>query len=146
MNNTVHKIIDIEQYQTKSLKPKEFQVDEYEILNEISIKLRDIVNNKVEEQTRNQLRNTPHKIELERKCNIMKNKLKHAIPYHTIIYMSITSAVFVVSIIMLYLRFFKSLYVIDSYYLVCSCLISLGLFLTAVVSLKDWKEFLQKNE
>ena len=47
---------------------------------------------------------------------------------------------------LLYLRFVSKIYTIDPYYLIGATIISLGLILTALVSLKDWKEFLKDNE
>ena len=36
-------------------------------------------------------------------------------------------------------------YIIDPYYLICGLLISLTLFLTAIVAIKDWKDFLNEK-
>lgn len=146
MGNAVCEVIDFEQLQKKNYKPKEFNINYEDIYDDLFLKFQKLVNNTVEEQISNQIKGTPHIIELERKCENMKKKLEHAIPYHTIIYMCVSGAVFTVAVFLLYLRFGKNLYVIDPYYLICASLVSLGLFLTALVSLKDWKEYLLEDE
>ncbi len=83
---------------------------------------------------------------LERELEVMNKKLNYAIPIHAIFYMCVNMFILGISSMLLYLRFVSKIYTIDPYYLIGSTIISLGLFLTALVSLKDWKEFLKDNE
>lgn len=83
---------------------------------------------------------------LERELEVMNKKLNYAIPIHAIIYMCVNMFILGISSMLLYLRFVSKIYTIDPYYLIGATIISLGLFLTALVSLKDWKEFLKDNE
>ena len=76
----------------------------------------------------------------------MNKKLDYAIPIHAIFYMCVNMFILGISSMLLYLRFVSKIYTIDPYYLIGATIISLGLFLTALVSLKDWKEFLKDNE
>ena len=83
---------------------------------------------------------------LERELEVMNKKLNYAIPIHAIIYMCVNMFILGISSMLLYLRFVSKIYTIDPHYLIGATIISLGLFLTALVSLKDWKEFLKDNE
>lgn len=83
---------------------------------------------------------------LERELEVMNKKLNYAIPIHAIFYMCVNMFILGISSMLLYLRFVSKIYTIDPYYLIGATIISLGLFLTALVSLKDWKEFLKDNE
>lgn len=85
-------------------------------------------------------------IKLKKELKVMNKKLNYAIPIHAIFYMCINMFILGISSMLLYLRFVSKIYTIDPYYLIGATIISLGLFLTALVSLKDWKEFLKNNE
>lgn len=50
-----------------------------------------------------------------------------------------SSVVFMICFLLLIVRFVLNLYIIDPYYLICGLIISLGLFLTVVVSLREEK-------
>lgn len=51
-----------------------------------------------------------------------------------------SSIVFMICFLLLIVRFILNLYIIDPYYLICGLIISLGLFLTVVVSLREEKK------
>lgn len=135
------KVVGLDDFKLNRNKQKNYR-NENDDLNDIVVKLNQIINEKVD----NQSDAAPHILELERKCECMKEKLNHAIPYHTLAYMCINSFVFAISIFMIYLRYCKGVYIVDPYYLICTCLITIGLFTTALLSLRDWKEYLNQDE
>ncbi len=78
---------------------------------------------------------------------VLRNRLKNSLPVHTLTYMVINSIVATFSLTLLIIRFLLNIYIIDPYYLVCALIISVGLFSTACVSLKDWKDnLLNEND
>ena len=144
--NNVHKVIDYNYFQDlqrKRIKLKSGSDDQ--LYDDIASKIKDLINNVIEEQISTQNHGAPHIIELERKCEYMERKLNKAVPYYSIIYMCVNSGIFSVALTLLILRFGFNIYVIDPYYLICAVIISLGLFATAVATLVDWKEYLKKN-
>ena len=58
---------------------------------------------------------------------------------HTIICMAITGILIIGTSALLWIRFYKRIYTIDPYWLICSLISSVGLFLTAFVSMIDRK-------
>lgn len=83
--------------------------------------------------------------ELEDRCVRQEFKLQNCIPFHIIIYLVINAIVVAVAMVLLVLRFAYNLYSIDPYYLICALGIGTTLFMTAVVSLKEWKGFLNSR-
>lgn len=79
---------------------------------------------------------------LKEECMALRRKLKKAIPYHAIIYLVVSTLFFGVALTLSILYYRYKVYLIEPYYLVCTCIISLTLFLTALDSLKDWKVYL----
>lgn len=75
----------------------------------------------------------------------LKEKLRKSIPMHTIIYLIINSTIFSSAITLLILYYSTDCHIISPYYLICACLISMGLFLTALMSLKDWRKYLNEK-
>lgn len=69
----------------------------------------------------------------------IKNKRTNKLPIHILIYMTGSSMVCTIAIILLLIRFVLNIYTIDPYYLICALIISVALFLTAAVAIKDWK-------
>lgn len=69
----------------------------------------------------------------------MKNRLNNSLPIHTLAYLVINSIVGAIAATLLFVRFILNIYIIDPYYLICAFIISVGLFLTALTSLRDWK-------
>lgn len=84
--------------------------------------------------------------ELRRKNMMLKNRLINSIPIHTMVYMVANSVICAISSTLLFVRFVLNVYIIDPYYLICALIISIGLFFTALVSLKDWKDNLLNEE
>ena len=80
------------------------------------------------------------KSELRRENAMLKNRLLNSLPIHAVMYMVGSSFAFAVSSTLLFVRFILNTYIIDPYYLICAAIISMGLFFTAFVSLKDWKD------
>lgn len=80
--------------------------------------------------------------DLRRENEILKNRLSNSLPVHTLTYMVVSSSTGAIAITLLFLRFVLNIYVVDPYYLICTLIIAIGLFLTAFVSLKDWKDTL----
>lgn len=76
---------------------------------------------------------------------MLKNRLRNSLPVHTLVYMIISSAVGAIAITLIVLRFAGNVYTIDPYYLFCALIISITLFFTALISLKDWKDFLNER-
>lgn len=56
------------------------------------------------------------------------------------IYLVGSSIGFILCLGLLIIRFIFNLYIIDPYYLICGLIISLGLFLTVIVSLREEKK------
>lgn len=121
-----------------------------QVLNEDSIVLDDlikktqellkiaIVNDRVlQEEKKNE-----RIMELEEENARMRNKLKYSFPVHIICYSTLCSAIMAVSGFLLILRFAFKIYIIEPYYLICALLISATLFFTAIVAIKDWKDYL----
>ena len=80
----------------------------------------------------------------ERKeAEILQNRLSNCLPVHTLAYILLSTVCIVVSLTLLFMRYALNVYIVDSYYLICTLIISITLFLTALVSLKSWKEFLE---
>jgi len=78
--------------------------------------------------------------DLKEENAMLKNRLKNSLPVHAICYMVLNGIVFAVAVTLLAIRFLLNVYIIDPYYLICAMIISSGLFFTAFVSLKDWKD------
>ncbi len=78
--------------------------------------------------------------DLRKENAVLKNRLRNSLPIHTLIYMIGSSIVATIASTLLLMRVALNIYTIDPYYLICTLIITLGLFLTAFVSLKDWKD------
>lgn len=83
--------------------------------------------------------------DLRRENAVLKNRLGNSLPVHTLIYMIASSIIGAVSTTLLIVRYFLNVYFWDPYYLICTIIISITLFMTALVSLKDWKNFLNER-
>ncbi len=79
---------------------------------------------------------------LEKECRHLKKVISKCIPVHTIIFLLINMAVISAVSVLLTLRFFMNVYIIDAYYLLCLLLASATLFCTALKSLSEWRKFL----
>ena len=77
---------------------------------------------------------------------VLKNRLKNSLPVHTIVYLLANCVIATSSLTLLFIRFVLNIYIVDPYYLICMLIISVGLFSTACVSLKDWKDNLLNEE
>lgn len=84
--------------------------------------------------------------ELRKEISILKNRLMNSLPIHTMIYMVLSSAAAAISGTLLFVRYVFNIYLIDPYYLICALIIACGLFLTAAVSLKGWKDVLTNGK
>ena len=82
--------------------------------------------------------------DLRKENAMLKNRLKHSLPIHAIFYMVLNSIIFAIVGTLLVMHFLLNVYTIDPYYLICALIISCGLFFTALVSLKDWKDNLSQ--
>lgn len=82
--------------------------------------------------------------DLRKENDMLKNRLKNSLPVHAILYMVLNSIIFASVGTLLVMRFLLNVYTVDPYYLICAMIISCGLFFTALVSLKDWKDSLLK--
>lgn len=139
-------ILNFEKYKEYNKKRSDYimQIDDT-ISMLVAIKLRENGDIITSERKQKQIYDTPHIIELERKCECMERKLNKAVPFYSIIYMCVNSGIFSAALVLLILRFGFNIYIIDPYYLICAIIISLGLFATAVATLVDWKEYLKNN-
>lgn len=79
---------------------------------------------------------------LYKEIELMKHKLNYSIPIPSIIYIVITSITLGGSMLALFLQLTGQLIAWDIRYSLGGVIVSLGLLVTAVISLKDWKEFL----
>ena len=70
----------------------------------------------------------------------LRKESKYSFPVHAIFCMVLNSIIFAIVGTLLAMRFLLNVYTIDPYYLICALIISCVLFLTALVSLKDWKD------
>ena len=82
--------------------------------------------------------------DLRKENAVLRNRLNNSLPIHTLVYMIVSSISGSVATTLLFIRFILNVYIIDPYYLICTLIISLGLFFTAFTSLKDWKDNLLK--
>jgi hypothetical protein len=78
--------------------------------------------------------------DLRKENAVLKNRLRNSLPIHTLTYMVGSGIVTGIVSTLLLMRVALNVYTIDPYYLICTLIITLGLFLTAFVSLKDWKD------
>ena len=81
-------------------------------------------------------------IDLERENEKMRKKLKNSFPVHIMTYLMICSLVIGISATVLVLRFCFGIYIIDPYYIICALLISITLLMTAIIAIKDWKDYI----
>lgn len=79
---------------------------------------------------------------LRKENAILKELLSKSFPVHTVVYLVINGMVMSGASLLLILRDLYNIYVMDLYYIMCALLISLTLFATALVSTKDWKDFI----
>lgn len=84
--------------------------------------------------------------DLEEENAMLKRRLEKSLPVHAISYIALNSVLLTLSVTLLILRFAYGVYTVDPYYLICMLIISITLLGTAVVSLKDWKKFLNKTK
>lgn len=85
-------------------------------------------------------------LDLRKEIMMLKNRLQSSLPVHTLAYMIISSIVGSIAATLVFLRFVGNIYTIDPYYLVCTLIICITLFFTALISLKDWKDFLNERQ
>lgn len=83
--------------------------------------------------------------ELRREIAMLKNRLNNCLPIHALLYIAGSSAIAVLAIALLLLRYVSGVYTVDPYFIICALIIALTLLSTAVVSLKDWKNFLHER-
>lgn len=99
------------------------------------------------EQMQNEIKKVKDKNEiLIKEVDIMKHKLRHALPVHSIVYMIGTSVTFAIFFTLLCLQVFKGIYIIHPYFVFTGMIGSIGLWATSLLTIKDWKEWLNTNE
>lgn len=81
-------------------------------------------------------------VELEKENEKLKRKLEKSLPVHIIIYITSCSVAIGISLTLLVLRFSLGIYIVEPYYIICAFLISLTLLMTAIVAIKDWKDYM----
>lgn len=130
-------------YPSKRWKYTNGQViqDDDEIINNISSEKSGVTNKKITADI------TFQQIirDLGKENAVLRNKLKNSLPVHTILYITGSSVVIAVSIVLLLLRFLGGIYIIDPYFIINALLIAITLLGTAITSLKDWKNFLNED-
>lgn len=77
-----------------------------------------------------------------KELKVMKNKLKFYIPSVTIIYIILSSMSIVFFAFNLIIALYKDIVFINPYYSFCFMVGSIGLLITSVVSIYDWKEYI----
>lgn len=83
-------------------------------------------------------------VELQNRVQNLGGKLKNCIPMHIIVYLVVNMGIISGTAILLFLYYGMHVYIIDVYYLICTLLMSLTLFLTALRSLKEWKRWVHE--
>lgn len=137
-------IIDFEERRRyKSLEEQSDNDTEMQYLVEIYNKLQEIAN--FNDKILSKKTNEEHIIELEKENEMLKKKIKKSFPVHIMFYSIISGMFIATNVTLLMLRFTLGVYTIDPYYLICGLLISLTLFFTAIVAIKDWKDFLNEQ-
>lgn len=84
--------------------------------------------------------------ELREENAVLKRRLENSLPVHAISYIALNSVFLTLAMTLLVLRFAYGIYTVDPYYLICMLIISITLLGTAVISLKDWKKFLNETK
>lgn len=83
---------------------------------------------------------------LETEMKSVQSRLNNCIPIPAIIYMTVTSIAFTIFSFSFILQVFCGIYLLHPYYAFTGAIGSLGLFLTAFLSLRDWKEFIKNGK
>lgn len=81
-------------------------------------------------------------MEKERELISMKKTLGNSIPKYASIYLVVNAIIATLCLTILGYRFLFGIYTIDPYYAICGLIISLGLFFTAIATVKDWKDYI----
>lgn len=141
----VSKVIDIsEAKRYKNFEKESIDILELRYFAEIFRKIQEFANSY--DKILPEKKSKEYIVELERENEELKNKLENSIPVHIIVYMAICSLIIGISLTLLVLRFVWSVYIIEPYYIICALLISLTLFMTAIVAIKDWKDYMVDGE
>lgn len=117
--------------------------NELERFDETYRKLRDFFVNPPQEML--DLHAKKRIIELERENKNMAKRLNNSFPTHIVTYLIICSFAMGISITLLFLTYVCGIHLINPYYIICALLISLTLFCTAAVAIKDWKEYIKNG-
>lgn len=149
MGETAEKIVRFDEYK-RYQKIKEDVGDNIDILSsydELYRRMREVFEYALSRDLDLNLKNRIIDLEeknarLKKENDDMRRRLKIALPVHIITYLVLNSMVMCVSGVLLILRYVYKIYTIEPYYIICALLISLTLFMTALVAIKDWKEFL----
>jgi hypothetical protein len=106
----------------------------------------DIINNKV--SLKEDVLYTPTRdiSILQAELKVMQIKLKNCLPVPAITYMVTTAIAFSVFFTLYLLQVLKGVYIIHPYYAFTGIIGSAGLFLTAFLSIRDWKEFINNEK
>lgn len=140
MSNTARKIISLDAILQKKQMEKD---DVYQEYLDLYVRMEEKAEKKVLDNAEDIVKN--RMAELEEKCMKQEIKLQNCIPFHTIAYLIINTIVITITGVLLVLRYVYGLYLVDPYYLFCGLGIGGTLFVTAFVSLKEWKGFLSKR-
>ena len=142
MSESAEKIYYYEDIKRHKIRIENKKEEALERFNELSRMMRELID---ETSTNSQISQYEKRImELEGENEKMKNRLKKSFPTHIVIYLAVCGFIMGMSIILLFLRFVCKIYIVDPYYIICALLISLTLFATAGVAIKDWKCFLNE--
>lgn len=145
--------VPIEQQLSHSIECQAYKNIEFPIINNIPMKsdmvkyttmIDDISKLKISLNTLD-VTVQQHIYDLRKENTMLRTRLSKSLPIHTITYLIITGSLISCSLLLILLQFIKGIYIFRFYTLFCALLIGLTLFFTALVSLKDWKEFLNER-
>ena len=136
--------VPIEQQLSHSIECQAYKNIEFPIINNIPMKS-DMVKYTTMIDDTLDVTVQQHIYDLRKENTMLRTRLSKSLPIHTITYLIVTGSLISCSLLLILLQFIKGIYIFRFYTLFCALLIGLTLFFTALVSLKDWKEFLNER-
>lgn len=144
MSSSEKKVVNFGEIQRYRQFDDEIVESDLEKFDEISRKMREYIVSNGKDSINSEMKKRI--IQLEEENKNMKERLKNSFPTHIVLYSIVCSLLVGICIILLVLRYAIKVYTIDPYYIICTLLISLTLFFTAISAIKDWKEYINGTE
>jgi hypothetical protein len=148
---SIKNIINID---SKKLDDSEEMLKNIELMEEIVDNLKvyiqkDIKENGINNKNVDSINNSSINIEREdfyKEIETMKEKINCSIPKVTIVYIIASSMALMFFAFSFIITIFMSFYIMNPFISFISSIGSLGLLITAIVSLKDWRRFLKNGK